>query len=127
MLKLALIAAGGGAGALCRYAISGVGQRIAGGAFPVGTLAANLIGCGLIGFLASLFAGPLLVRPEVRLAVLVGFLGGLTTFSSYGYETFTLANEGSFWRAGANVLLNNVLGFCGVWLGYRLAQAIYGG
>ena len=89
-MKWLLIACGGGAGAVLRNAMASWGQRLVTGVFPLGTLMVNTVGCLAIGFLASLFAGPLLICEEYRLAILVGFLGGFTTFSSYSYETFAL-------------------------------------
>ena len=75
MRDLLFIAVGGGAGAVLRYLVSGWGQRLTDASFPSGTLVVNLIGCLLIGFLASLLTGPFVVREEVRLGRLVGLLG----------------------------------------------------
>ena len=125
-MKWLLIACGGGAGAILRYAMAGWGQRLTSGVFPVGTLMVNTLGCLAIGFLASLFAGPLLIREEYRIAILVGFLGGFTTFSTYGYETFALLGDGEWWSAAVNVLLSNVLGLLALWIGVRLAEQLQG-
>ena len=122
MAKLVWIAAGGGAGSVLRYLVSGWGQRLGNGSFPIGTLIVNVVGCLIIGVLAAAFAGPVLVREEHRMAVMVGVLGGFTTFSTFSYETVGLANEGQFARAGLNILLNNALGLAAAWVGYRLAQ-----
>lgn len=122
MVKVLMIAAGGGVGAVLRYAISGWSQRLAGGTFPVGTLTVNVVGCLAMGLLFAAFAGPVLVREEHRLAVLIGLLGGFTTFSTFGYETFALLNDRQIGRAAMNVLLSNVLGIGAVWLGYRLGE-----
>jgi CrcB protein len=123
MAKLLLIACGGAAGTLLRYAASGWGQRLTEGTFPFGTLLVNVTGCLLIGFVGTFFSGPLLVREELRLAVLVGFLGGFTTFSTFGWETFALAAEREWWSAAGNVLLSNGLGLLALWAGVRLAVA----
>ncbi len=123
-MKWLLIACGGGAGAVLRYAMASWGQRLVTGVFPLGTLMVNTVGCLAIGFLASLFAGPLLIREEYRLAILVGFLGGFTTFSSYSYETFALLGDGEWWFAAANILLSNALCLFALWLGVRLAGQI---
>ena len=126
MNKWLLIAAGGALGSLLRYALQGWVQRLAGGSFPAGTLAVNLIGCLLIGFLAAAFTGPLLIREEYRIGLTVGILGGFTTFSTFGLETFMLANEGQWKYALLNVVLSCAVGFAAVWLGYRAAQRWFG-
>ena len=121
MTKLLFIALGGGLGAVLRYAVSSGAQRITEGTFPVGTLAVNVLGCLGIGLLGTLFTGPILVREEVRFAVLVGFLGGFTTFSTFGYETFALLADGEWWRAVANITVQNALGLVAIFCGYRVA------
>jgi CrcB protein len=126
MTKLLFIAIGGGIGAVLRYSVGGWAQRLTQGSFPVGTLAVNLSGCLAIGFLGALFAGPWLVREEYRFGILVGLLGGFTTFSTFGWETLSLSNEGQFGMALGNILLSNALGLFAVWLGYRVAERIYG-
>ena len=128
MTKLVLIALGGAGGTIARYAVSGWAQRLTGGAVvPVGTLTVNVAGCLLIGVLGFALSGAVLVREEYRVALLVGVLGGFTTFSSFGYETLSLLNDGQVGRAAANVLLNNGAGLVAVWLGYRLAEHFFAG
>lgn len=126
MLKILLIAAGGGAGAVLRFLVAGWGQRLTTGVFPLGTLTVNVVGCLAIGFLGALFAGPWLVREEYRLAATVGLLGGLTTFSTYGFETVSMANDGQLEMALLNVLASNALGLFAVWLGYRVSESWFG-
>ena len=126
MFRLSLIFLAGGCGCLLRYGLAGVAQRMGNGSFPVGTLTVNVIGCVAIGFLASLLTGPMLIREEYRLAILIGLLGGFTTFSTYGYETISLTDKGQFALAALNLLLSNALGLAGAWLGARLAVALYG-
>lgn len=126
MTKLLFIACGGALGAVARYGLSGVGQRLTDGVFPVGTLLVNVTGCAAIGVLAALFAGPAIVREEVRLALMVGFLGGFTTFSTFGFETFSMLAERAWWPAATNVLVSNLAGPLAVWLGYRLGVAWQG-
>jgi CrcB protein len=119
MFKLLLIAIGGAVGTLARYGTSTAmmpwSER-----FPWGTLTVNLVGCFIMGCLQGMFAERWMIRPEYQAAILVGFLGGLTTFSSYGWESFAFMQAGQFWRAGANILLNNVAGIVLVLLGYGL-------
>jgi CrcB protein len=125
-MKWVLIAAGGALGSVLRYAIQGWVQRLTSGSFPLGTLAVNVAGCMLIGFLAAALTGPVLVREEYRIGLTVGILGGFTTFSAFGLETFNLANDGQFRLALANVVLSCGLGFVAVWGGYRLAERWFG-
>lgn len=126
MEKLLYIALGGGVGSVLRYLLSGWGQRAVGGErFPVGTLAVNVLGCLAMGVLGARFAlhrG----REEWRLLLLVGLLGGFTTFSSFAFETLALADDGARGRAFTNVLLTNALCLLAVWAGYRAAQRWYG-
>ena len=125
MLKILLIAAGGGAGSVLRYLMAGWVQRLVGETFPAGTLVVNMTGCLLIGVLSALFSATLI--PEAyRMAVLVGVLGGFTTFSTFGLETFTLLNSGQALRALANVLLSVFVGLAAVWFGHRLGRRVCG-
>ena len=126
MFRLSLIFLAGGCGCLLRYAVAGWFQRLGNGSFPIGTFAVNVIGCVLIGFLAAMFTGPVLIREEYRLAILVGLLGGFTTFSTYVYETISLTGDGQFGLAALNLLLSNGLGLAAAWGGTRLAMAMYG-
>jgi len=89
-------------------------------------MAVNIIGCFVIGLCGALLAGPYL-RAEFRPFILIGVLGSFTTFSTFGYETFELVNEGQFAKAGLNILLNNLLGLAAVFIGYRLTEQVAGG
>lgn len=128
MLKLLLIAVGGATGSVLRYLVAGWSQQLAGSGFPLGTLVVNCSGCLLIGFLGALFSplSPHLVREEYRVAILIGLLGGFTTFSTFGWETFTLINAGQFARAAGNVAGSVLIGLAGVWLGYRCGERLFG-
>jgi CrcB protein len=85
--------------------------------FPFGTLAVNVLGCVLIGLVMQLVQDRQVLRPETRTFIVVGLLGGFTTFSAFGYETFELMRAGSFLLAGANIAGNVVVGIGAVWLG----------
>jgi CrcB protein len=122
MIKWILIAAGGALGSVLRYAVQECAQRTAGGGFPVGTIAVNVIGCLLIGFLGAAFSGSVPVREDYRLGLTVGFLGGFTTFSAFGWETIALAKDGRFAVAALNVLLSCALGLFAVCFGYWAAE-----
>jgi len=121
LLKPALIFVGAGAGGVLRHWLSGWVQALAGPAFPLGTVVVNITGCFAVGMLAAIFAGPGVAREEFRAAVLIGVLGGYTTFSAFGRETIAMAAEGRWGAAGLNVLLSNVLGLAGVWAGNAAA------
>jgi fluoride exporter len=124
MGKLLLIGLAGLAGTLSRYWLSGVVARRYGETFPMGTLAVNLVGCFLAGLLFYLLQERFLLNQTARTVVMIGFLGGFTTFSSYGLQTFTLLQDGEFAFAAANVVVSNVVGLVFVWVGYTLARAL---
>ncbi len=125
-MKLVLIGIGGAFGSVMRYVLAGWVYAVAGAGFPYGTLVVNLTGCLLIGVLSALFSGAMLIREEYRVGLLVGVLGGFTTFSTFGWESWSLLNDRQFFRAGLNVLLSVGLGLAFVWLGYRLTQRVFG-
>jgi CrcB protein len=123
MLKLLLIAAGGALGTIARYGTSTALLRVSERTgFPYATLAINLLGCLVMGYLNGLFLERLAVRPELRVALLVGVLGGYTTFSTFGWETAALLRDGQYARAAANLALSNLLGVALVILGYDLGR-----
>lgn len=94
MIKLLCVGAGGFLGSISRYSAGLLVYRLSGHpSFPVGTLAVNLIGCFIIGFLGQLGEQRHLFGAHMHLLVFAGFLGGFTTFSSFGYETVTLMRE----------------------------------
>jgi len=126
MTKLILIFLGSGLGGVVRYALSGWVQSWTTESFPTGTLVVNIIGCLSIGFLGAAFAGPVLIKEEYRIAILIGVIGGFTTFSAFGKETMALAGDRETLLAIVNVLLSVGLGLVAVWIGTRLAERIYG-
>ena len=89
--------------------------------FPFGTLAVNLIGCLLIGYVNGLLLDRVL-REEYRFLLVIGFLGGYTTFSSYGWETFALLQDASYFRATMYILGNNMIGIALVMVGFALSR-----
>jgi len=124
--NLSLVALGGAIGAVSRYAISGLTYRIAGGSFPFGTLAVNVVGCLLIGFLLETAAQTTWVSDAWRLSLGIGFLGALTTFSTFGYETLALVREGEPSLALVNIASNVAVGLFAVWLGIVIARLVTG-
>ena len=122
--RLLLIGLAGLLGTLGRYALSGIIARRFGETFPTGTLVVNVVGCFLAGFLFCLMQDRFLVNDVVRTAIMIGFLGGFTTFSSFGLQTFTLMRDGEMGLAAINVLVSNAAGLLTVWAGYSLARFI---
>jgi CrcB protein len=113
-----LVGTGGFVGAILRYAVSGIVQRMAGSSdFPYGTLAVNVCGCLAIGFLAGVAETRQIIDAEARMFLLIGVLGSFTTFSTFGHETLALLRDGALLRAGINVTLQVGLGLAAAWSG----------
>ena len=118
-----LVGLGGFAGTAARYLVGGwVHRAWPLTTFPVGTLSVNVAGCFAIGLLNGLVDARQLFGPEARLVLMVGVLGGFTTFSSFAYETLSLARDAELARAGANVVLQIALGLAAAWGGDALAR-----
>ena len=124
MLNTILIGLAGLAGTLLRYWLSGFVARQYGETFPWGTMAVNMIGCLVTGAVFNLTEERFLVNPTLRTVILIGLLGGFTTFSSYGLQTFTLLRDGEFGLATLNVGISNALGLLMVWTGYALVKIL---
>ncbi|WP_019879000.1 fluoride efflux transporter CrcB [Succinispira mobilis] len=124
MVGIFFIAIGGATGAVCRYLTANWMASKFGANFPLGTLVVNIIGCFVIGLFMAITLGKLSINPYWRLFIAVGFLGGLTTFSSFSYETFMLLQGTDFMRAFYNIALNLFGGFAATWLGFALARFI---
>jgi CrcB protein len=123
LLQVLLVGVGGFVGSSLRFVVSGLVHRIVPfGAFPYGTLAVNVLGCLAIGFLGGLADLRQALGVPQRLFLLIGVLGGFTTFSTFAYESFTLAQDSQFARVAANVVLQVVLGFAAAWVGYLGAR-----
>jgi len=125
--KLFLTGIGGFIGSSLRYAVGGYVQQISRSAdFPYGTLAVNLIGCFIIGFLSQLAESRGVFTAESRTFVFIGILGGFTTFSAFGNETMNLWRDGQNTLAMANIATHVVLGLGAVWISRALAYQIWG-
>lgn len=125
MLKTYLaIMLGGAVGTGLRVALSDWLLAKYGAAFPLGTLAVNVSGCLVIGIFAALTGpeGPLITSPLARQVVMLGVLGGYTTFSSFGLQTYDLYVSGEWVRAGLNAVLSLLLCLIAVWLGHVVAN-----
>lgn len=122
---LVALAIGGGAGTLCRYGVTMLALRTLGPRFAFGTLIANVLGCFLLGFLMHLLAESEAASRALRLALTTGFLGGFTTFSTFGYETVRYWESGAASLALANVAANVLLGILGTVAGLLVARAAF--
>ena len=124
MNKILLIGLAGLTGTLLRYGLSGSIARHYGETFPWGTIVVNLVGCFVTGAVFNLTQERFLVNPTARTVILVGLLGGFTTFSSYGLQTFSLLRDGEFGLAILNVAVSNLLGLLMVWVGYGVVKVL---
>lgn len=127
MLNALLVGIGGFIGSILRYLTAALIFNLMDYPdFPYGTLVVNLVGCFIIGFLGGLAEARGVFTPELRLFVFVGILGGFTTFSSFGYDTFGLLRDGSFLPAIINVATQVFVGLGLVWVGYEVSHFIWG-
>jgi CrcB protein len=125
MERLFWICLAGAAGSGARYLIALWAAQRFGSAFPVGTLIVNLAGCFAIA--ALMHAGLMLGWPgTIRAAVTIGFIGGLTTYSSFNYETMRLFEEGANATAALNLAVTLLGGFVAGWLGLLAAREVVG-
>lgn len=124
MLKIVAVAVGGSFGAVARYLVSMWAADRFGAGFPYGTLIANIAGCFVIGAFMTLTTERIIINPHWRLLVTVGFIGGLTTFSSLSFETLKLLEDAQAVMALYNLLLNVAVGFFATWLGISLARLL---
>jgi fluoride exporter len=121
-LRVLLIAIFGAVGTLTRYGLQGAVQVRTGGAFPYGTLLINLTGCFLLGLLGQFTMNRMIISPDWRVAMTVGFFGGYTTFSSFGWETAKMLEDGEWLRATTYVTASVVVGLFLSVAGIRLAN-----
>jgi len=123
-MQLVYIGLFGGLGCLSRYFVSGWVLNILGRSLPYGTLAVNVLGSFLLALIMEWSLRSTMLPPDVRVGITTGFMGGFTTFSTFSYETFRLLEDGSFLRAGANILLNVTICLVFAALGIVLARQL---
>ena len=118
-VNLLLIAIGGALGSIARFLFSSFVQRLAPTLFPFGTFAVNVVGCIVFGVIAGASAQQrVALAPEGRAFLLIGVLGGFTTFSTFAFESFQLLNDSQFLWAATNLVGQVVAGLAGLWVGY---------
>jgi CrcB protein len=116
-----MVMVGGATGSLMRYVLGTAIMSRTGARFPLGTVVINITGSFLIGLLMTLLTERLSPNPNWRLLLVVGFLGGYTTFSSFEWETLGLMRDGARWLGLLNVVGSVVIGYLAVWLGAAVA------
>ena len=121
-MKYLLILVGGGIGSVARYLASLAVIHRYGTRYPLATMAVNVSGCFLIGLAMTLLTERFQPHANWRLLLVVGFLGGYTTFSSFEWEIYSAVRAGGFWMGLANVVGSVTLGYAAVWLGALLAR-----
>ena len=122
--KLVLIAVAGGLGTLARFGLSGIVQHAIGRTFPWGTVCVNLVGCFGFGVLWAIMEDRLSVSGDVRIVVLVGFMGAFTTFSTFVFETGQLIEELQWMWALANLLIQNIVGIACLFVGLAIGRLL---
>jgi CrcB protein len=123
-VRLLLLIVFGVAGTLARYTLQGVVQYRTGPLFPYGTLAVNLLGCLLLGAVGQYSLNHLAIPADWRVGITIGFFGAFTTFSSFGWETVRLVEDGEWLRATTYVLASVLGGLLLVRLGMRLGDIV---
>ena len=124
MEKWIYLMIGGLTGTAARYGLTGLVSQKAGAGFPWGTIAVNIAGCFLVGFLDVFLGKKFSLSPQYRLLLMTGFCGAFTTFSALMLETSQLLKSGGFLSAAGNVMISVGLGFAVLWLGAAIADFI---
>ncbi|MBD1574544.1 fluoride efflux transporter CrcB [Vibrio sp. S17_S38] len=119
LVILSYIALGGAVGACSRYLISEFCVALLGRGFPYGTLTVNVVGSAIMGLLMAAMQNGVIPESPWRLIIGLGFLGALTTFSTFSMDNVLLMQQGAFFKMGLNVLLNVFLSISAAWVGYH--------
>lgn len=121
-MNVLLIAIGGAIGSLGRYLLSSVVQRLADASFPVGIVIVNVLGCAIFGVIVGTAEQRVTLSPDARAFLLVGVLGGFTTFSTFAFDSVVLMRDGQWGLALLNMIGQVVLGVTALWAGMLLAR-----
>ncbi len=121
---LLIIGMGGFLGAILRFVIAGYLQQASGSLFPVGTLSVNVLGSFIIGFAAMYFSQ--VIEPEYKAFVVTGFLGALTTFSTFSWENVTMLQDGDYTKVALNIFLNVAFTLAATLLAVMFFKKLYG-
>lgn len=124
MIDVLIVMIGGGLGAVTRYLTANWAAETYGTGFPYGTLIVNVVGCFVIGIIMTLVTEKFIINPYWRLLTVTGFLGGLTTFSSFSYETLKLFGDGQMQYGLYNVFSNLILSLLATWGGMAVARLV---
>lgn len=124
MYNALAVAFGGAFGALLRFGVCSVTDRCIGRGFPYGTLAVNVLGGFLVGLILTRAAAHMDTNPVLRNALIIGCLGGFTTFSAFAWDTVSLASDGNMTHALVNTAANVVLAIVAVWLGTIVGRSV---
>lgn len=123
-MRFALLAVFGIAGTLARYGLEGAVQNRAGASFPYGTLVVNLVGCFLLGLVGKFSLNHIVISPDWRIALTVGFFGAFTTFSTFSWETVRMLEDGEWTKGIVYVAASVVIGLIVMLVGMRIGDVL---
>jgi CrcB protein len=124
-MRVLWVALGGAFGSACRYLLDGAVYRVMPATFPYGTFVVNVTGCLVFGLLIGAAENRLAVGTLARSFVLIGILGGFTTFSSYAFETLQLVRGGDWWHGVVNAVGQMIVGLLAMWIGIVVTRMVW--
>ena len=124
LIKLIMILAGGGLGALARYTLGSQIDKNLNLSFPVGIFFVNLLGCFFIGLIVSMFENKLIFSENLKIFLIIGFLGSLTTFSTFAFDNYNFMTQKNILLLFANIFLTNTFGLLMVLIGIKTVKII---
>ena len=124
LIKIIMILAGGGLGAVARYTLGSQIDKNLNLSFPVGIFFVNLLGCFLIGLIVSIFENKLIFSENLKIFFIVGFLGSLTTFSTFAFDNYNFMTQKNILLLFANIFLTNTFGLLMVLIGMKTVKII---